>query len=315
MIEETKEPWTALMNHTNKQRMYPFRSRLVKLLNESRQAHLFFHLRIRHLAIDFLSSEANDKVSTIQSSVSSTIEILKHCPNIEQLDILYDASFSSFDSHLFSSSVAHLGRYIQCNNTCHIKRLDLVGYNPMQRCPCCAGKVWDAYLSPLLRSLHHLQVLVLQYVLPSSQVFEALAHSTQLVKIVFYKSIISLPVRREKQSNYIRSRRTTISQVPDALWKRVKSIEIYEDIDECASWHTHRYLLELAGHVGYGLESFVLHFGTKEENERRLGCLETEQKTCHHFNFSQTSPLLKLKTKCGESLRRISLVNVPEVLL
>lgn len=61
MIEETKEPWTALMNHTNKQRMYPFRSRLVKLLNESRQAHLFFHLRIRHLAIDFLSSEANDK--------------------------------------------------------------------------------------------------------------------------------------------------------------------------------------------------------------------------------------------------------------
>lgn len=61
MIEETKEPWTALMNHINKQRMYPFRSRLVKLLGESRQSHLFFHLRIRHLTIDFLSSEANDK--------------------------------------------------------------------------------------------------------------------------------------------------------------------------------------------------------------------------------------------------------------
>lgn len=239
------------------------------------------------------------------------MQLLKLCPNIEQLDIVFDASFSSLVSddssrRLFSSTIDKLSHCIQYESKCRIKRLELIGHNPLQRCSCCAGKVWDAYLPPLLKSLQFLDTLVLQHVLPSQQVLQALACQTTIKKIVLHKSIITIP--RPKEASEHKQRMTTIGLIPDSLWKQVKSIEIYEDIEESTTWPAEKYLLEITNHI-QDLESFLLQFGTLEENKRMLW----PEQDCH-FNFRSTSPLLKLKTKCGESLKRISLVNVPELL-
>lgn len=48
-------PWLPLLNYASHQRSYPFRSRLVKLMRESRFSNLIFHDAVRHLVIDFAS--------------------------------------------------------------------------------------------------------------------------------------------------------------------------------------------------------------------------------------------------------------------
>ncbi|CEJ04705.1 hypothetical protein RMCBS344292_18660 [Rhizopus microsporus] len=318
ITERIQPPWMQLLNLTDQQRSYPLRPKLINLLNESRHRSLFFHSRVRHLVIDFKTFGITEKPKLKKDDTSDVMKLLQLCPSTEQLDIIYDASFASFVTNersrqLFSTRIASLAQCIHENNH-QIRRLDLVGYNPFQRCPCCAGKCWDGYLSPLLKCLSSLHTLVLQHVLPSREVLETLATHSCLERIVLYRSIVTIPLKRLRQTDCTQQRMTTISHIPDCLWKQVKTIEIYEDIEDVTHWPAQRYMLELVEHVGNKLESFVLQFATKETNEARM--LRLDQPCDNNeFNFSQSSPLLKLKIKCGESLKQISLVNVPEVLL
>jgi hypothetical protein len=51
-----QKDWLPLLNYAGYQRGgYPFRSRLVGLLEESRYLNLVFHQLVRHLVIDFAS--------------------------------------------------------------------------------------------------------------------------------------------------------------------------------------------------------------------------------------------------------------------
>ncbi|KAI9261998.1 hypothetical protein BY458DRAFT_491447 [Sporodiniella umbellata] len=310
-MDKKNQSWSELANFASKQRVYLFRSRFAGLLKESMHSCLPFRLYVRHLVIDFQSFNYDLK-NTDNSHFYSTLQLLRLCPSIEQLDIVFDASFLSLVSNepsrrLFISMIFELQHCILHESQSRIKQLKFVGYNPLQRCPCCAGKVWDVYLLPLLKSLRFLETLVLQHVLPSQLVFDTLANKNSIQKIVLNKSVITIP--RSKEDSDHKQRMTTIGLIPDSLWKQVKTVEIYEDIEESTTWPITKYISELTDHV-QSLESFSLQFGSQEDYKSPPW---PEQE--NHLDFRPTSPLLKLKTKCGGSLKRISLVNVPETFL
>lgn len=192
-----------------------------------------------------------------------------------------------------------------------IKQLVLVGYNPIQRCPCCAGKEWDLYLGPILKSLINLETLVLQNVLPSANVFEELVH---LEKIVFYKSMVTIPAQRRGDANSNNSGLlTSVNQIPKRLWSQIKSVEIFEDIEDATTWKCKRYLDELVDHVGPQLENLVLQFGTKDEIERCVKDGFCDARRDKLYIQDAKSPLHQLKWKCKNSLKQILLINVPPV--
>lgn len=232
------------------------------------------------------------------------MQLLELCTNTERLDVVCDAGFVNFlsnDHNCITSTISAIEKHVQSK----IKRLDLIGYNPIQRCPCCAGRDWDKYLSPLIQCLK-LDTLVLQHVLPSAEVFETLAQQEGLKRIVLHRSLITIPNSSYAQKDQQQQRRTnSISRIPKKLWNQITSLAIYEDTEDASTWFSRKYLHDLLDHVGPQLEEFTLQFGTKEENEASLHNLEA------NGNCVMTDPtLLLIQKKCN--LQRITLVNVPE---
>lgn len=248
-------------------------------------------------------------------ALNNTIELLRLCNNIQRLEIVFDAGFTSLISHdsqgnriLYTSKVISKV-LVEEGLALRIKELVLIGYNPIQRCPCCAGKEWDHYLWPILKSLTNLETLILQNVLPSTHVFEEFVN---LKKIVFYKSMVTIPTQRRGDtinSGFL----TSINQIPKRLWNQIKSIEILEDIEDATTWKYHRYLNELVDHVGPQLENFVLQFGTKEEIEKSSKDGICDSRKDKLYIEDVKSPLHQLKWKCEGSLKQILLINVPPV--
>jgi hypothetical protein len=243
------------------------------------------------------------------------IDLIHLCTNTERLNIICDAGFTSLvapDENSILSNSLVIQKAIK-QSALKIKRLDFVGYSPVQRCPCCASKKWDIYLTPLIQSLPYLETLVLQHVLPSAHVFKLLAMNPYLEKIVFYRSVVTVPSdkrRTTKPADFV----TSINQIPTSIWHTIKSVEIYEDIQDATIWRSERYLNELVSYVGPQLERFVLQFGTRKDNER---CIEQgfSQKDNSDVVISDPkSPLHALKVKCKAALKQISLVNVPVLL-
>lgn len=271
-------------------------------------------------------------------------EMIQLCTRTERLDIICDAGFAnlvscssgatstSYDTlvdnsesnSILSACNALQHTLIQQRQNNCIKRLHFIGFNPIQRCPCCAGKEWDQYLKPLVHCLSSVETLVLKDVLPSVDVFRAL-NSPHLNKIVFHKSMVTIPLFKKVRSASTSTTKfiTSVSLIPDTLWRQIKHIEIYEDIEDVTTWRSRRYLTELV-HAVHDLESFVLQFGTKEANERSLmmvnnssskaeehdmlsssnSCVDTSMVNCD-------SPLYDLTMKCKTTLKRLTLVNVP----
>ncbi|KAG1107234.1 hypothetical protein G6F42_016443 [Rhizopus arrhizus] len=345
-------PWMPLVNHPSHSRSYPFRSRLVKLLKESSLANLAFHQQVRHLVIDFASFDTirreKSKSTNMMikkkvhhaSALTELIEMIKFCTGTERLDIICDAGFAnlvSCSSNATSTSYDTMADNSDHNsilNSCNvlqqtliqqhqnnrIKRLDFIGFNPIQRCPCCAGKEWDQYLEPLINCLSSVETLVLKDVLPSVDVFRAL-NSPHLNKIVFYKSMVTIPLFKKVRSTSTSTTKfiTSASLIPESVWRQIKHIEIYEDIEDVTTWRSRRYLTELVNVVNE-LESFVLQFGTKEANERSLSMINTKPNERDTSNdrcgdsilMNCDSPLYDLSIKCKNTLKRMTLVNVPD---
>ncbi|KAK4519964.1 uncharacterized protein ATC70_010208 [Mucor velutinosus] len=352
-IPSNQLPWLPLVNHPSYSRSYPFRSRIVKLLKESRMANLAFHQQVRHLVIDFASFDTirREKSKTTNMMIKKRVhhanaltelkEIINLCTQIERLDIICDAGFANLVScsHLSNTTSAPHDTLIDnsennsilsvCNalqqtlmqqrqSDC-IKRLDFIGFNPIQRCPCCAGKEWDQYLKPLVSCLSSVEILVLKDVLPSVDAFRAL-NSPHLKKIVFYKSMVTIPLFKKVRSASTSTTKfiTSVSLIPDTLWRQIEHIEIYEDIEDVTTWRSRRYLTELVNAV-HDLESFVLQFGTKEANERSLVTVNNSileehdipNDQCGDIRVNCDSPLYDLSMKCKTTLKRMTLVNVP----
>ncbi|KAI8987848.1 hypothetical protein BDF20DRAFT_805811, partial [Mycotypha africana] len=222
---------------------YPFRAKLIPLLKESCLARLAFHKQVHHLVIDFASF---DTIRQERSKHSELTDLLNLCTNVNRLDIVYDAKFTVLTS-TGTRDKQHLQKQNIADDTQRIKCLNFVGFNPNQRCPCCAGKEWDQYLWPLLGSLTSIETITLRNALPTSQVFQTLCENPMLKKIIFHKTMVTLPLRRKKRK-IIQTDDTTYSssQIPSQLWLQVKSIEIYEDIDDVTIPKSRKYLDELA---------------------------------------------------------------------
>ncbi|KAI7907540.1 uncharacterized protein BX663DRAFT_481865 [Cokeromyces recurvatus] len=324
--------WLSLLNHASYQRNYPFRSKLVKLLKESSMANLDFHRQVCHLVIDFASFDTIRREKTKNNiiikkkvhhpkALKDMTELFKLCSQIKRLDIICDAEFtsllshdnSSYDHHdLSNNSILSTSKAIQKNllPQCSIKRLDFVGFNPIQRCPCCAGKMWDKYLFPIISSLLTLDTIVFQSVLPSPQVFEILSKNSNIKTMIFYRSIITVPLQKGNRTSPRLN--TTIHHIPSRLWNQVTSVEIYEDIEDSVTWQSKRYLKEFVLHVGPQLEKFVLQFETKEENEKSLSSLLNDDIIMDVIQ-DPNSPLHDLKLKATH-LKYLKLVNVPEII-
>ncbi|RCH83898.1 hypothetical protein CU098_002996 [Rhizopus stolonifer] len=306
-------PWPSLLNYASHQRNFPFRSKLIQLLQESQKMNVALAQHVRHLMIDFASFDTIKpeklRLTWIKKKVhhaSALDDVLQliQLANTQRLDIVCDAAFASLvdtnNNRILSTSLM-LEKALLKTFT-RIRRLDFIGYNPIQRCPCCASKDWDMYLYPIIRSVS-LDTVVLHNVLPSSHLFDILA-STQpnLKRIVFYKSMITVP--KKKSEGFL----TSISQIPKALWHQVNCVEIYEDIEDATTWRIKRYLNEFVEHIGPQLQEFVLQFGTKEENQKAM-----DQPSHHSTDIRDpNSPLHELKAKCKESLK-CTLVNVPNI--
>ncbi|KAL9553350.1 hypothetical protein MBANPS3_003324 [Mucor bainieri] len=341
-------PWLPLVNHPSYSRSYPFRSRLVKLLKESKMANLAFQQQVHHLVIDFASFDTirREKSKSTNMMIKKRVhhanalaelkEMIKICTRTERLDIVCDAGFANLVSSATSTSYDTLVDNSENNsilNACNalqqtliqqhqnkrIKRLDFIGFNPIQRCPCCAGKEWDQYLKPLVSCLSSVETIVLKDVLPSVDVFRAL-NSPYLNKIVFYKSMVTIPLFKKVRSASTSSTKfiTSVSLIPESIWRQIKHIEIYEDIEDVTTWRSRRYLTELVNAV-HDLESFVLQFGTKDANERSLSMINSSKVGEHDMSsdllgdismVNCDSPLYDLSMKCKATLKQMTLVNV-----
>ncbi|KAI9246342.1 hypothetical protein EDC94DRAFT_637721 [Helicostylum pulchrum] len=250
-------PWLPLLNYASHQRTFPFRSRLVKLLDESRLLNLVFHDTVSHLIIDLAV-----RIVHHGNSLADVIQLLKLCKNTERLEIMCDAGFVSLlpqqvhDNNCVVSSLSAIENQIVSNSK--IKRLDLTGFNPVQRCPCCAGKNWDKYLSSFIGCLK-LDTLVLQHVLPSKELFQVLSEQKELKRIVLYRSLITIPESQTRITKR-RNNKNSISRIPLKLWKQITSLSIYEDIEDASTWPSTRYLYDLVQHVGSQLQEFTLQF-------------------------------------------------------
>ncbi|GAA5811834.1 hypothetical protein MFLAVUS_005279 [Mucor flavus] len=286
-------PWLPLLNYASHQRTFPFRSRLVKLLDESRLLNLVFHDTVSHLIIDLASFDSIRRERTKNNmivkrkvhhgnSLADVIQLLQLCKNIEILEIMCDAGFVNLlpqhvhDNNSVVSSLSAIENKIVSNSK--IKRLDLTGFNPVQRCPCCAGKNWDKYLSSFIGCLK-LDTLVLRHVLPSKELFEVLSEQNELKRIVLYRSLITIPQSqtriiddsRNSSIQYNKRRnneqhKNSISQIPLKLWKQITSLSIYEDIEDASTWPSTRYLYDLVQHVGSQLQEFTLQFAQNNPN-------------------------------------------------
>lgn len=269
------------------------------------------------------------------NALSEMMELIKLCTQTERLDIICDAGFtnllatsSSHDSIVSSSGSNSIENnsilnsckvlqqtLIQQKQNDRIKRLDFIGFNPIQRCPCCAGKEWDQYLFPLMACLSSVETLVLQNVLPSVDLFQTL-NSPHLTKIIFYKSMVTVPLFKKMEASTSATKFiTTINLIPQKLWKQIKHVEIYEDIEDVTTWRSKRYLTELVKNV-HDLESFVIQFDTKEANLKCLSLMHSTTQVSSVGSDKVTncnSPLYDLRLKCKNTLRRMTLINVPDV--
>ncbi|KAI8355595.1 hypothetical protein EDC96DRAFT_420753, partial [Choanephora cucurbitarum] len=218
---------------------YPFRKKLVQILKDSQRANLAFNHQPSHLVIDFASFD------TIRTEPSKSSQLIQLCTQTQQLDIVCDAGHANLIGASSQKKLSNSAR-VCTTDSATIRRLDFIGYNPIQRCPCCASKDWDQFLGPLIHVLS-LETVVLQHVLPSIRLFEILADTQpQLRKLVFHKSMITRPKKTLTATEESQGFLTSISQIPRSLWKQLTCIEIYEDIDDVNSWRSQRYLSELA---------------------------------------------------------------------
>ena len=280
---------------------------LLKIVHHSHQLHQLTELiqlctQAQHLEIVCDAGHANLIGVSNQKKLSNSARVCNT-----------DSLYSERNRILYAS---HQIRKAITKSGAAIRRLDFIGYNPIQRCPCCASKDWDQFLGPLIHVLS-LETVVLQHVLPSIRLFEILADTQpRLRKLVFHKSMITRPKKTLTATEESQGFLTSISQIPRSLWKQCTCIEIYEDIEDANSWRSQRYLSELAECISPQLTEFVLQFETEEVNQKCLSALSTKEES--HFSITKiddlNSPLNAIVSKC-HMLKRLKLVNVPKARL
>ncbi|CAO3590520.1 unnamed protein product [Absidia cylindrospora] len=232
-----------------------------RLLLESKQNKLDFHQYVRRLVVnlsgafntssqqfEMTKSESNDKLEQtidIELFLESVKIILVTCPNVETLEIVYDCHYIPFIGNrkpcqlldLLSKSISdaltvhefqHHGPTQSAastsrSSTClFLSHLVLTSREPLQRCPCCAGRGWDHALIPLLQQLP-VTTLELDHVLPSRPVLECLAQSRRIHTLVIRGNILVQASRLARYGASI----STPPRIPLDLFSQLHTLEIY----------------------------------------------------------------------------------------
>ncbi|KAF7723552.1 hypothetical protein EC973_001841 [Apophysomyces ossiformis] len=274
-----------LVNYAGAKRIYPHRRRLAGLLEESKRHDLVFHRLIHRLVIDLLSFEENNMV--VAYAPSPVLRLVTSCPNIESLEIVYDAKFASM-SGLIVDRLECLKNSVQYEK---IRRLELVGQDPIHRCPCCAGRGWDHLLCDFLGRLA-IETLTLRQVIPSQAVFKTLSQSASLHHLVLYRSILEMPRTVDRAAI------SSLTHIPQSFLRRIDTLEIYEDLEDCAiAWPAFRYFSELADAIG-PLQTFLFECSGDLSKENPL---------------EYVNGLLLLAERRSKSLRNMILHHVPGI--
>jgi hypothetical protein len=267
-----------------------------------------------HVKLSFFIFEKKKKDIHYKSYTGNTIQVLNTCPNIQRLGIMYDTKFASLveQGTALLENIQQLSAFAQQQKEKNIKQLDLIGYSPIQRCPCCAGEGWDHLLIPLIDTLT-LERLVLRHVVSTSSICEAFARQTSLTRLTLFRSIMTMP-SDTKHPLPIAQRPTSIDRIPHKVWRQIRHLDILENSEDSSIWPI-RYLDKIAERIET-LDRFSLVFGTSEEN---MQCLENEgnmfldNMTVIPENNRFGTALIRLFSSSSESLTQMSLVNVPNI--
>ncbi|KAI8887672.1 hypothetical protein K501DRAFT_241721 [Backusella circina FSU 941] len=303
------------------ERTYPYLKRMLGILKDSKNYNLDLHLQVQYLIIDFAmldslqyQQQTDSRDIHYEEYTENIIQLLYTCSNVERLGIMYDTKFVSLVTQgtALSETIQQLSIFVRLQKENKIKQLDLIGYNPIQRCPCCSGKEWDHLLIPFIDALS-LKRLVLRHVVPTSTICEAFARQESLTRLTLFRSIMTIP-SDTKYPLPIDQRPTSIERIPSKIWKQIKHLDILENSEDCSIWPL-RYLDKIAERIET-LERFSLVFGTSEEN---VQCLENEgnmfldNMTMIPENNRFNAALIRLISSSSESLTQMSLVNVPNI--
>ncbi|CAO3625279.1 unnamed protein product [Cunninghamella blakesleeana] len=240
------------------------------LLTNSKKNHLDLHLKVKTLVLN-LSLMFNRKTSPIprrklpskkgknsllEGSLLKTITtLLELCPNINKLEIIYDAKYSpkleNDESYLFMKELSnelvsiltkHAKQHHQHDHPSILKNKTLINQHCVylnqlvvksneidRRCPCCIGKGWDHFLNPILKALP-LKVLEMNQILPSRTVLESISEKNQIHTMIIRGDILIQISRFARYGTSISSP----PRIPMALLMNIRTLEIYlqdDDVD------------------------------------------------------------------------------------
>lgn len=173
--------------------------------------------------------------ATVERLSKSIQALLGICPNLKTVEILYDSRYSprtrlvaNHQHHRSTRALDNLASAISAALTkrhlppSFLSHLIFTAREPIQRCPCCAGRGWDQTLRPLLQQLP-ITTLELDHVLPSRSVLECLAQTQRIHTLVIRGNILTQASRLARYGSTV----STPPRIPLELLSQLRTLEIY----------------------------------------------------------------------------------------
>ncbi|CAO3575928.1 unnamed protein product [Absidia cylindrospora] len=194
-----------------------------------------------------LTWEASWEIERISTSIKT---LLGACPNLKSMEIVYDSRYTprianQRPSRALSGLSTAISDALTLHTTDHhhhhhqypsttsasctfLSHLIFTSREPIQRCPCCAGRGWDHSLLPLLQHLP-VTTLELDHVLPSRSVLECLAQSKRIHTLVIRGGVLIQASRlaRYGSNNNNNNNNNTPPRLPLELLSQLRTLEIY----------------------------------------------------------------------------------------
>ncbi|KAI9302426.1 hypothetical protein BJ944DRAFT_242373 [Cunninghamella echinulata] len=195
----------------------------------------------------------------LEDSLLKTItSLFETCPNINKVEIIYDTKsspriekkddesislFRELSKTITTALTKHAKHYHYLSNRklssspttkttkdhcIYLNHLILKSNEQTQKCPCCIGKGWDHFLSPILKALP-ITILELDQVLPSRTVLEHLADyqqhdlSSPIHTLIIRGNVLIQLSRLARHGATISSP----PRIPIHLFHHIKTLEIY----------------------------------------------------------------------------------------
>ncbi|KAI8329224.1 hypothetical protein BC941DRAFT_443377 [Chlamydoabsidia padenii] len=210
-----------------------------QVLLESQRNRLDFHTYPRRLILNlspllnppssYLLQRQQQRNHTLvretEQMSKSIHDLITSCSNLKMVEILYDSRYTTKPKRIHPSTRAlnDLSRVLSnALTTTSLSHLIFTAREPIQRCPCCAGRGWDQTLRPLLQQLP-ITTLELDHVLPSRSVLECLAETRRIDTLIIHGNILTQASRLARYGSSV----STPPRIPLELLSQLRTLEIY----------------------------------------------------------------------------------------